>query len=244
MNSTLDNVTVVIITKNEEANISDCLMSCRDFKHRLILDSGSTDGTQKIAMQLGATVIHQDWLGFGSQKRRAVELAQTDWILSIDADERVSPDLLKAIKQITLDNPTKAYQVNRRSFFLGKEIRFSGWNPDWIVRLFNRKYANFNNDRVHERVVGYETNHKLKGLLHHYSYTDKADVERKTLLYGRLARASRTKQKNRLAAAAFSFFRTYVLRLGALDGRAGFEIAKMNARVTYMKYTKHYAIVS
>ena len=122
----LDYVTVVVITKNEEANIKRCLESAAQFTHKLVIDSGSTDQTRQIAKQLGATVIYQKWLGFGKQKQFAIQSATTDWVLSLDADEEISAELLDSIKALDLTDSHTGFLINRRSFFLGKLIFYCG----------------------------------------------------------------------------------------------------------------------
>jgi glycosyltransferase involved in cell wall biosynthesis len=162
------NISVVIITKNEEHNLQRCLESCHFFHDIVVVDSGSTDRTADIAVAAGARVISQDWLGFGPQKQKAVELGQHDWFFSIDADECLTPDLAASILEADLSDRNTAYTMNRRSFFLGKEIRHSGWNPDWVVRLANRQVSQFTSDPVHERITGYSTILRLNGRLLHY----------------------------------------------------------------------------
>jgi glycosyltransferase involved in cell wall biosynthesis len=203
-----------------------------------VIDSGSSDKTVKIAEALGARVIHQPWLGFGNQKRFAVANANTDWFLSLDSDEYLSNTLAEEIRSLCLDNTSKAYRINRRSFFLGQEVRFCGWNPDWVTRLANRQCCNFTEDLVHEKLTGHVSEEPLKGLIYHNSYTTEEEVTKKTELYGLLGQRSRRINKNRLAVATWSFFRTYVLRLGMLDGITGVRIAMMNAKTSYIKYTK------
>lgn len=233
----LDYVTVIVITKNEESNIARCLQSVKPFVHKLVIDSGSTDRTVEIAKENGAIVIHQDWLGFGKQKQRAMELAPTDWILSIDADEALSKQLIEEINSLDFGDSKKGYAVNRRTFFLGIEVRFSGWNPDWVTRLVNRKHARFTNVEVHEQLVGCDSIKRLNARINHFSYQTLGDIDRKTVLYGELGRVSRKKKKVRLTASIWAFFRTFFLKLGILDGRTGFRIACMNAKTTWIKYS-------
>jgi glycosyltransferase involved in cell wall biosynthesis len=231
------NISVVIITKNEEHNLQRCLESCHFFHDIVVVDSGSTDRTADIAVAAGARVVPQDWLGFGPQKQKAVESGQHDWFFSIDADECLTPDLAASILEADLSDRNTAYAMNRRSFFLGKEIRHSGWNPDWVVRLANRQVSQFTSDPVHERITGYSTILRLNGRLLHYSYPTSAHVVQKTELYGTLGRSSRMHKKNRYLAATWSFFRTFILRAGCLDGVSGYQIALMNARTTFIKYS-------
>jgi glycosyltransferase involved in cell wall biosynthesis len=231
-------ITVVIIAQDAEINIERCIKSCRNLGEVLLIDSGSSDNTVEIARRLGAKVIFQPWLGFGPQKQFGIAKANTDWFLSLDSDEYLSETLLEEIQSLPLDDTSKAYKINRRSFFLGREVRFCGWNPDWVTRLGNRKHCNFTNDLVHEKLTGHASEATLPGLLYHNSYTSKADITKKIELYGRLGQRSKTFKKNRIAVAAWSFFRTYIIRLGIFDGFTGFQIALMNARTSYIKYTE------
>lgn len=235
--STKAPISVVIITQNEELNIGRCIRSCRELGDVVVIDSGSTDKTQEIAEQLGAKVITQQWLGFGPQKKFGIDQIKTDWFLSLDADEYLTPTLLREIQSLSLDVPTQAFTLNRRSFFLGREVRFSGWNPDWIARIGNKNHCNFTKDVVHERLTGHEVEIPLSGLLMHNSYRSQAEVTEKTQVYGHLGQLSRRSKKNKWITACWAFFRTYILRLGVLDGITGFRIASMNAKTTYIKYS-------
>ena len=231
------NITVSIITLNEEKNLQKCLSSCLHFDEILVIDSGSTDETVNLANSFGAKVIQQDWLGFGPQKQFAVSQARNDWVLSVDADEVLSEDLLENIRNLDLHEPQIAYSINRRSFFLGKEVKHSGWNPDWVIRLFNKNHCHFTDDQVHEKVTGYQSIKKLHGLMFHHTYQNIEDIADKTAKYGRLGMLSRKKAKNKYLNASWSFFRTFFLQLGFLDGLTGYQIAKMNAKTNFIKYS-------
>lgn len=233
----LDYVTVVVITKNEESNIRRCLESVAEFSNKIVVDSGSTDQTTRIAANLGATVIHQEWLGFGKQKQFAIEASPTNWVLSLDADEEVSPDLAKSIQSADLNDPTTGFLINRRSYFLGKPVLYSGWNPDWVLRLVNKKAAHFTNDAVHERLTGCQKVVKLNGKIHHYSYQSHADIDKKINLYGALSRQTRKRNKSRVLVATWTFARSFIFRLGFLDGVTGLHIALMNAKTSWIKYS-------
>mgnify|MGYP001008100084 CR=1 FL=1 len=230
-------ISAVIITHNEEDNISKCLSSLTGFDEIIVVDSGSKDKTIEIANTHGAKVIHQDWLGFGPQKKFAVAQAKNNWIFSIDADEYLSDDSRLSILNVDLTNLKTAYALNRRSFFLGKEVKHSGWNPDWVIRLFNRSNANFTDDLVHERVTGFSTLHELDGLMFHNTYPTKEEIKNKTKKYGLLGQRSRKKKKNRYFSATWAFLRTYLIKAGFLDGITGFKIASMNAKTTFIKYS-------
>jgi len=230
-------ISAVIISYNEEDNILKCLSSLQDFDEIIVVDSGSHDKTIEIAKSHGAKVIHQKWLGFGPQKKFAVSQAKNNWIFSIDADEYLTDDSRSSIFHADLKSPKTGYAINRRSFFLGKEVKHSGWNPDWVIRLFNRNEANFTDDLVHERVTGFSNLHELDGLMFHNTYASLEDVKNKTKKYGLLGQKSRKKKKNRYLSASWAFLRTFILKAGILDGLTGFRIAKMNARTTFIKYS-------
>ena len=230
-------ISAVIITHNEEDNISKCLASLTGLDEIIVVDSGSTDRTIEISKKYGAQVIHQEWLGFGPQKKFAVSQAKNNWVLSIDADEYLTDNLRSSLLNADLTDSKTAYSINRRSFFLGKEVKYSGWNPDWVSRLFNRNEANFTNDLVHERVTGFSNLHELDGLMFHNTYVSLEDVKNKTKKYGLLGQKSRKKKKNRYLSTTWAFLRTFVLKLGFLDGLTGFRIALMNAKTTFIKYS-------
>lgn len=239
-------LSVIIITKNEAANIRDCLNSVRFANQWIIVDSGSTDGTQAIARELGATVIETaDWPGFGPQKNRALDAADGDWILSIDADERI-PDALRDEILAVLENPrSDAYALPRLSAYCGRFIRHSGWYPDYIVRLFRRDAGRFSDALVHENIELRRPDHgKLKTPMIHYSYRDDEAYLAKLQQYSSLgarqafARGKRAGLGTAIAHALSSFLRSYVFKLGFLDGKGGLMVAISSAESTYHKYFK------
>jgi glycosyltransferase involved in cell wall biosynthesis len=145
---------VAIITKNAAARLAECLQAVAFADQIVVIDGGSTDGTAEIARAHGAHVLeHTDWPGFGPQKNRAVDALTTSWILSLDADEIVSPELAAAIRAALAAPTADVYAVDRLSSFCGHWIHHSGWYPDWIPRLFKRGAARFSDDLVHERLV-------------------------------------------------------------------------------------------
>lgn len=236
---------VIIITFNEQRNIRDCLKSIPPDWEVLVVDSISTDDTQQICKMMGATVISQPWLGYGAQKKFAASAVKHhDWILSIDADERLTRALINEINELELDQSTAA-AIPRQSFFLNKKVNFCGWRPDYSVRLFHRASCTFDDRIIHEKIVGYENVIWLKNSLLHYSYQTCEDVERKVALYGNLgSQALNRKFQNLILRKTFAFVRalwafcrTLIIRLGILDGFTGLKISWMNARVTYMKHT-------
>jgi glycosyltransferase involved in cell wall biosynthesis len=185
-----------------------------------------------------------DWPGFGPQKNRALDALDTGWILAIDADEIVTPELASAIRAAIAAPAADVYEVDRLSSFCGHWIRHSGWYPDWIPRLFRRGAARFSNDLVHERLVFNTPAQRLTGKLLHYSYEDFETVLRKLDAYSTAGARQRHGAGNgssfgkALRRAAWAFVRTYIFRLGFLDGRAGFMIAVFNAETVYYRFLK------
>lgn len=240
----MSSLSVILITKNEAANIRDCLQSVMWVDEIIVVDSGSTDGTPDIAKGMGAQVYVHDWPGFGPQKNRALDYASKDWVFSIDADERVTPALRAEIEQAMNEGKSDGYFCPRLSQFCGTFIHHSGWYPDYVLRLFKREHGRFSNSLVHERVQLQGSSSKLKAPLLHYSYLTIRDVERKIEHYSDAAAQQmfkagmRTSRLRALLSAGWAFIRTYCVRLGVLDGKAGVQIALMNLRTTYLKYRK------
>jgi glycosyltransferase involved in cell wall biosynthesis len=246
----MTSLSVILITRNEAANIRACLQSIAWADEIIVVDSGSTDNTVTIARQMGAQIYEHDWIGFGPQKNRALSYASKDWVFSIDADERMSPELRAEIEQAMRSGETDGYFCPRLSQFCGQFIRHSGWYPDYVLRLFKRGTGRFSDSLVHESVLLTGQTGKLKNPLLHYSYLTSDDVERKVEHYSTAAAQQMFqsgKRSGRVGAAlsgGWAFVRTYLLRLGALDGSAGWNIARMNARTTYLKYRKLAALNS
>lgn len=237
-------LSVILITKNEAANIRACLESVAWADERIVVDSGSSDDTVAIARSMGAQVYELDWPGFGPQKNRALDYATGDWVFSIDADERVTPELRAELEQAMREGGAEGYYCPRLSQFCGSFIRHCGWYPDYVLRLFKRGKGRFSDSLVHESVKLQGRSAKLKSPLLHYSYLDRADVERKVAHYSDAAAkqmhaaGKRTGLLRAALSAGWAFVRTWVIRLGMLDGGAGWGIAMMNARTTWLKYRK------
>ncbi|MDR3097279.1 MAG: glycosyltransferase family 2 protein [Paraburkholderia sp.] len=236
---------VAIITKNAATRLAQCLSALSFANDIVVIDGGSTDGTTEIARAHGARIIEETtWPGFGPQKNRAIDALATDWILSIDADEIVSPELADSIRAAITSPLSDVYAVDRLSSFCGSWIHHSGWYPDWIPRLFRRGAARFSDDLVHERLVFAASARKLEGKLLHYSYEDFDDVLRKLNTYSSAGAEQRAAAGNSgsvgkaVLRGAWAFVRTYVLRAGFLDGRAGFMIAVFNAETVYYRFLK------
>lgn len=239
------NLSVIIITKNEAQNIGDCLASVAFATERIIVDSGSTDATVAIARAAGATVIETaDWPGFGPQKSRALAAATGDWVLSLDADERISAALQQEILAAIASPQHDAYEMPRLSSFCGRFIRHGGWYPDRILRLFKRGTAHFTDDLVHEHIVAGSTVGRLSTPLIHYSYRNDEDCLRKLAQYSSLgaqqafAAGKRSGFAGVLAHATAAFLRCYLFKRGFLDGSAGLMVSLAAFETTYHKYFK------
>lgn len=240
-------LSAIVITRNEAHNLDDCLRSLQGLVNEIIVvDSQSTDDTLAIAQRHGAKVSQPaDWPGFGPQKNRALDLATCDWVLSIDADERVTPELSAEIRHALQGSAVDvAYEIPRLSWYCGTFIQHAGWQPDYVLRLFKRGSAKFSNDLVHERVVTDLRLEKLQNHLLHYSYLNFSQVLSKVDAYSTasaqqaFARGKRSSVGAALGHGAWAFFRTYVLRAGFLDGGHGLALSISNAETSYYKYLK------
>jgi glycosyltransferase involved in cell wall biosynthesis len=239
-------LSVILITKNEAMNIKACLDSVHFADEIIVVDNGSTDGTIELARAAGTTVIvTDDWPGFGPQKSRALAAATGQWVLSIDADERITPELEKEILHtIHQASAADAYDISRRSWYCGRFIEHSGWTPDYVTRLFKRNMAHFTDHLVHERLIADGSVAKLKSVMLHYSYRDFSQVLQKVDNYSTLnAKQSYAKGKRAGIGTAllhgfWAFFRTYFIRLGILDGAHGVALAISNAETSYYRYLK------
>ena len=238
-------LSVIVITKDEAEDIRACLESVAWADEIIVVDAGSADATTDICRKMGAQVhVHPDWPGFGPQKNRALGYANREWVLSLDADERVTPELRRDIEAAMRQPVADAYDIPRSSSYCGRFMRHSGWYPDYVTRLFRRGAARFSDDLVHERLLVDGVTGKLHGELLHYAFRDAEEVLRKVDQYSS-AGAARMHAHGRRASLAgavlrafWNFFRTYILRLGFLDGREGFMLAVSNAQGTYYRYVK------
>jgi glycosyltransferase involved in cell wall biosynthesis len=242
--SEVPRLSAIIISKNEAANIGACLESIAFCDERIVVDSGSTDGTVEAANAKGARVVSHAFDGFGPQKNYALSLATGDWVLSIDADERVSPALARAINAVINRAGADAYEMPRLSRFLGRVMCHSGWYPDYVLRLFRNGRAHFSNDVVHERVICNGAVGRIPEPLDHYPVLRLEDavsrMDRYSTAGAEMIAASHRKVSfaSGITHGLWSFFRAYVWRLGFLDGREGFLLAIANAEGTYYRYMK------
>jgi len=240
-------ISAAIITRNEERNIERCLKSIDWVDEIVVVDSGSTDGTLEICDKHGCRIIRSEWLGFGPTKQLAVDSVSNDWVLSIDADEEVTPELAREIQKMLAQEEIKAgYKIRRPSMYLGKWIKHSGWNKQYKPRLFDRKRGRFTDTVVHETVRIEGELGRLEHPLKHYTYPDLATVRSKMESYaewGVQALDQKGIRPSRLKAythSAWTFVRTYVLSAGFLDGHIGLLLAKNRAYVVYLKYIRHW----
>ena len=240
-------LSVILITRNEESNLDDCLASLDGIAQQIVVvDSNSTDGTLEIANRYGALMAYpSDWPGFGPQKNRALDLATCDWVLSLDADERLTPSLKSEIlTAINHSAQIDCFAIPRLSWYCGRFIRHSGWSPDYVDRLFRRGTARFSDDLVHERLIPNGTVAKLENPMLHYSFMNYSQVLDKLNRYSTASAEqafAKGKTSNPLKAVLhgmWAFVRTYILRAGFLDGPQGFALAMSNAQGTYYRYMK------
>ena len=238
-------LSVTIITKNESANITRCLNSVSWADEIVVVDSGSTDDTLKICRRYKCRIIESEWLGFGKTKQLAVDQADNDWILSIDADEELTPELQKEIRELAdFDFHNRAYKIKRNSYYLGQKIRFCGWQNDAPLRLFNKNEGSFNDKAVHESVVTSQQISILKHRMEHYTYPTLESHFRKMKFYGDIA-AEQLKKRGRKTSpfsayirGIIKFCKMYLFQLGFLDGLNGFRLCKNSAWGVWYKYRR------
>lgn len=238
-------VSVTIITRNESAHIEACLASVDWADERLVVDCGSTDDTVTLAQRAGATVLVNTWPGYAAQKNFAADHARHDWILSIDADERVTPDLAREIQRV-LDAPAaQGYRIPRITWHLGRWFRTTDWYPDYQLRLYDRRAGRWQERRVHESVA-LTTGRpgQLTEPLRHYAYRDVAHHVATMNRYTTLAaddlfeRGRRAGFTDLLIHPPAAFLRNYLVRRGILDGLPGLVVSAMNAYYVFLKFAK------
>ena len=237
-------ITVAIIALDAGAQIGPCLASAQFADEILVVDSGSTDDTLAVAARHGARVETKEWLGFGRQKQHAVSIARNDWVLCLDADERVSERLAGSIRAALASRRYHAYRMARRNRFLGRWLGHGEGYPDWTVRLFHRAHASWSNDDVHEAVLTTAEVGRLDGDLLHDSAEDVATYMTKQNRYTTLHAQALFNQGVRasywrlLASPFVRFAKFYVLRMGFLDGGPGFAHIAIGCSNTFQKYLK------
>ena len=239
-------LSLVVITRDAAVDIADCMASAPFAAETLIVDSGSRDDTVEIARRRGARVIEREWMGFGPQKQFAAGQAAHDWLLCIDADERVSPALAMSIDALFAhgDPGACAYALARRNRFLGRWLAHGEGYPDWTVRLFDRRRARWSDDPVHESVIANGPVARLDGDLLHASAESLDAYIAKQNRYTSLQAAALHARGTRAGAVHLAlsplarFIRFYVLKLGFLDGAAGFAHIAIGAFASFLKYAK------
>jgi len=247
----IDYISVAIITKNAGATLANSLTSLADFSEVIVFDNGSEDNTVSIAESFNNTRVHTGaFEGFGPTKNKAVDLASNNWILSLDADEAVSTELLKTLRQWSIDTPaTKVGLILRDNYFMGEAVRHGGWGNDWLVRLFNRSQYRFNSNMVHESIQldAQAQQQKLKGTIDHNAVQHIGQFLDKVNRYSEI-RQQQLYEKNKhmpllliLLKTWFAFFRSYILQSGWITGWRGLVIAYSNANGAFFKYMKAYS---
>ena len=240
-------ISACIIAKDEAEMIADCVKSVAFCDEVVVLDSGSTDGTQGLARAAGARVVETDWPGFVAQKNRAAAAAANDWVLSIDADERVDARLRAAIERLRAGSEPEAaaFEMTRHVFTLGRWIDHGGWFPEWRVRLFDRRRAAWGGIDPHDRIEARGPVVRIaEGEIEHRTYATISDhlaqIDRFTTIAARekFARGRRASLPAMLFRPPWRSFRMYVLRGGFLDGRAGFVLAVLAGYYVFLKYAK------
>lgn len=237
-------VSVTIITRNEAVHIEACLASVDWADERLVVDCGSTDDTVALAERAGARVIVHEWPGYGAQKNFAAAEARHDWILSVDADERVTPELAREIRTVLEQPSAPGYRLPRVTWHLGRWIRTTDWYPDHQLRLYDRRRGRWKTSRVHESVELDGSPGLLTSELRHYAYRDVAHHVATMNRYTTLAAEDMFEAGRRavvldlVAHPIAAFLRNYVLKGGIADGAPGFIVSAMNAHYVFLKFAK------
>jgi glycosyltransferase involved in cell wall biosynthesis len=236
-------LSVTIITHNEAENIKACLESVRWVDEIIVVDQFSRDGTREVVEACGARLFQEPWKGYALQKNSAIDKACGPWILSLDADERVTSPLREEIEEVLrLDDPCNGYYIARKNFFRGQWIRHGGWYPDYNLRLFRKDAGRFQERSVHEKVVVEGKVGYLKHPMEHYTYGSVGDYLERMERYSRLAAfelaggKARTGLHYLLLRPFFTFLKMYALKRGFLDGRAGLFLAVSYSYYTFLKY--------
>jgi glycosyltransferase involved in cell wall biosynthesis len=244
----VDTISAIIITKNEEKNIRDCLESIRWVSEIVVVDAGSSDRTPDIAKEFTQKIFNRPWDRYGVAKNFGLARCTSEWIISLDADERVTAELQKEILEhmTSVDKSIVAMSMPRRANFLGNWINHSGWYPGRIIRVFRRSAGRFTEERVHERLEVTGKTISLHSDLLHYTDPDLKHYFEKFNKYTSLAAEELVERKNgfvlmkMIVNPLWVFFRMYVLRLGFLDGIPGLILCVLSANYVFTKHAKHW----
>lgn len=236
-------LSVFVIALNQEANIGDCLASVSFADEIVVVDTGSTDRTVELAGAFTDRVLTAPWEGFGRTKNYALDQTRSEWVFSLDTDERVPPALREEILAVVrADGPGNGYRVARKNYFCGRWIRRLGWYPDYTLRLFRRGQGRFRDREVHEEVVVAGSVGTLKTPLTHYSYRSVSEYVARMDRYARLAAQELAKAGRRPVPGElffrpfFSFLHLYFIRLGFLEGTPGYTLAVLMSIYKFLKY--------
>ncbi len=245
----MEPVTATLITLNEDRNVEEALQSLSWTDEIVVVDSGSTDKTLQICRKYTDRIFHRDWTGYVDQKNFAIDQATHNWILSLDADERLSSGLAGEIQELRrtgLQSP--GYRIPRVAYFMGRWIRHGDWYPDYQLRLFDRRHGRWHGGRVHESVKTEKEPAVLRGEIHHFTYRSLSDYLKRLEVYSTLAAADYS-QKGKtsgpvkmLGNPLVTCFKAYVLKRGFMDGLPGLLVAVMGATSVFFKYAKLYEL--
>lgn len=237
-------VSIVIVTKNEEANIEAALDSVKDAAEIVVIDSFSSDRTVEICRKYTDKVLQKEWEGFARQKQSAVDLATCPWVFILDADERFTPELKAEVINAIEENRHDGFYVPRKNFFMGRWIKHGGWRPDYTLRLFRKEAGRIEDREVHEKVIVNGSVSHLKNPLIHYTYNSVSDYLKRMDVYSSLA--AKELKKNGVVPNVLDFLlrplaafvKMFFFRFGFLDGRYGLALAVLYSYYTFLKYAK------
>lgn len=235
-------ISATIITFNEEHDLPRCLKNLDFVQEVIVVDSGSTDRTVEVAKQLGAKVIHEPWHGYGAQKNFAMKQAKGPWVLNIDADEVITPELRNEILEEIRTPNAFGYAIARKTFYMGRWIRYGGWYPNYVTRLVRKEDSHWTEPNVHEELIAVGDLKRLKNPMLHYTFSDIADQVRTNMRYAKQgaldlkAKGVRPSYLRLLFKPLAKFVETYVAKFGFLDGLPGFIISVNAAHSMFLKH--------
>jgi glycosyltransferase involved in cell wall biosynthesis len=239
-------ISVVIVTKNEERNIERALESVRDAAEIIVIDSFSSDNTPKICKKYTDKFFQKEWQGYAKQKQDGIDLAANEWVLILDSDEFVTPELKEEILKTVRENKHAGVYIPRKNFFAGKWIKHGGWWPDYTLRLFKKTSGHMEQRAVHEKIVVDGKTAYFKNPINHYTYNSISEFIDKNNVYSTLA--AEELGKNNASAnildftirPLFTFVKMFFLKLGFMDGMYGLILALLYSYYTFLKYSKVY----